>query len=233
VPDYTGSGYSKVASPFTGPEFEWNPARARELMKEAGYEVITEGGGYRASGFPQIEILYNNNESQRQVAVATQDMWKRHLGVSVTLHSEDWKVLLDQYREGHFQVIRLGWSADYDHPHTFMDLFHTGNTQNATGFSDGRYDALLDAAAAEPDEARSIAQYLRAEAIAVQAMPRIPLYFDTRTTLVKPWVKGFWGSALRPHRVAYLWIDPAWERGGPNEPAFVPPDLPPPGRLSR
>jgi oligopeptide transport system substrate-binding protein len=202
-------------------------------MKEAGYEVVAEGDGYRANGFPQLEMLYNNNETQQQAAVATQDMWRRNLGISVKLHSEDWKVLLNEYHDGHFQVIRLGWSADYDHPHTFLDLFHTGNTQNSTGWSDGRYDALLERAAAEPDPARSIALYREAEAIAVQAMPRIPLYFDTRLTLVKPWVKGLWGSALRPHRVEYLWIDPAWERGGPNEPAFLPPEFPPPGRLSR
>lgn len=243
VPDNTGLGYSALAaaeeaagtSPFAGQEVAWNPARARALMREAGYEVVSDGDGYRAQGFPTVELLYNFDETLRQVAVAIQDMWKRHLGVSVTLHSEDFKVMLKNQREGQFQVMRLGWTADYDHPQTFLDTFRASNPQNQTGWSDKAYEETLKEAAATPDPDRSIALYRKAEAIAVQGMPRLPLYFETRRMLVKPWVKGFAGSALHPPLVEYLWIDPAWPRDAPdapNAPAFLPREFPPPGRIA-
>ena len=63
-------------------------------------------------------------------------------------------------------------------------------------------------ATADPRE--SIRLYRAAEAIALAAMPRIPLYFYTRSSLVKPWVRGFRGSKHNPHAIQFLWIDPAW-----------------------
>jgi ABC-type oligopeptide transport system substrate-binding subunit len=180
-----------------------------------------------------VELLYNYDETLKQAAVAIQDMWKRHLGVSVGLRSEDFKVMLKSQRQGQFQVMRLGWTADYDHPQTFLDTFRANNPQNQTGWSDKAYEETLKEAAATPDPDRSIALYRKAEAIALQGMARMPLYFETQRMLVKPWVKGLWGTKLHPHLVKYLWIDPAWERGAANEPAFAPMEFPPPGRLMR
>jgi ABC-type oligopeptide transport system substrate-binding subunit len=140
--------------------------------------------------------------------------------------------MLNRYREGQFQIIRLGWTADYDHPQTFLEQFLSGNPQNQSGWGDPRFDEALKQAAATAEPVESIRLYRKAEALALEAMPRLPLHFDTRSTLVKPWVKGFWGSALNPHLVQYLWIDPNWQRSGPNEPAYLPTELPQPGRIA-
>ncbi len=240
VPDFTGLGYSTQvkadrlagSDPFSGPGLEFNPERARALLGEAGYPVVKESDGYRATGFPPIEVVYNNNEGHQKSGVAIQDMWKHYLGVSVQLRSEEWKVMLNGYREGHFQIIRFGWTADYDHPQTFLEQFLSGNPQNQSGWGDPRFDEALKQAAATAEPVESIRLYRKAEAIALEAMPRLPLYFDSRSTLVKPWVKGFWGSALNPHLVQYLWIDPDWQRSGTNEPAYLPMELPQPGRIA-
>jgi oligopeptide transport system substrate-binding protein len=240
VPDFTGLGYSAQvkadrlagSDPFSGPGLEFDPERGRALLAEAGYPVVTESDGYRASGFPPLEVVYNNNEGHQKAAVAIQDMWKHYLGISVQLRSEEWKVMLNSYREGKFQIIRLGWTADYDHPQTFLEQFLSENPQNQSGWGDPRFDEALKLAAANAEPVGSIRLYRKAEAMALEAMPRIPLYFDTRSTLVKPWVKGFWGSALNYHLVQYLWIDPDWQRGGTNEPAYLPVELPQPGRIA-
>ena len=139
--------------------------------------------------------------------------------------------MLTRYRDGQFQVIRLGWTADYDHPQTFLEQFLSENPQNQSGWGDPRFDEAMKLAAATAETEESIRLYRKAEGIALAAMPRIPLYFDTRSTLVKPWVKGFWGSSLNPHLVQYLWIDPEWQGGRANEPAYLPAELPPPGRI--
>jgi oligopeptide transport system substrate-binding protein len=240
VPDFTGLGYSRAAaaeaaagtSPFPQPEAEFDPERARALLRDAGYTIEHDGDGYVARGFPSLEVMYNNNEDIRNVAIAIQNMWRQNLGVHTSLRNEEWKVILNEHNSGQFQVIRLAWTADFDHPQTFLDLFRADNPNNNTGWSDPVYDATVRAAAAAPDPAEGIRLYRKAEAMAVRAMPRMPLYFDTRSTLVKPWVKGFWGSALHAHLLAYLWIDLNWAQNPQNEPAFEPPELPPPGRLA-
>jgi oligopeptide transport system substrate-binding protein len=233
VPDFTGSGYAEQAAsdrargadPFAG---GFDPDQARALLAEAGYAPLREGGEWRAPGFPSIEILYNTGEGNRQVAIAVQAMWKQNLGVTARLRNEEWKVMLKTYRDGDFDVVRFGQTADYNHPQTFLDPFLASDPQNHTGWSDEVFEETMRRAAGTADPAESIRLYREAERRAVLGMPRIPLYFYARSTLVKPWVKGFWGSARNPHAIQFLWIDPAWQQGGPNVPAYPPPELPPP-----
>src|SRR5262249_19003376 len=131
VPDFTGGGYAEQAAldralgadPFSGPEMEFNPALARNLLGEAGYPVVRDGDGYRADRFPAIEILYNHGEGNRLIAVTVQEMWRKNLGIAATLRSEEWKVMLQSRKEGQFQVIRSSWTAEYNHPLTFLEQF--------------------------------------------------------------------------------------------------------------
>lgn len=241
VPDYTGLGYEEQVARerregrdrFADPPNGFDPERARALMKDAGYPIVEESGVRRAEGFPPIELLYNTAETHRTIAVAVQAMWKRHLGVSITLRNEEWKVMLANYNGRKFDIVRVGMIGEYNHPHTFLDMFRSTSLSNNTGWSDPKFDAALRAAAMEQDRQKSMELYRDAEQIAVSATVRIPIYFYTRQHLVKPWVKGFWGTRRNPHIVQFLWIDPAWESRpeGTNEPAYPPPEAPPPGVL--
>ncbi len=238
VPDFTGQGYSSRvalersagADRFAGPGHEFDPERGRALLGEAGYPVVPDGEGFRAEGMPALEILYNTSEGHKQIAVAVQDMWKRHLGVSVSLRNEEWKVMLKNVRDRNFQIVRFGWIADYDHPHTFLDTFLSTSPNNRTGWSSPEFDALVERAAATANREASIDLYRRAEGLAVDGMPKIPLYFYTKSTLMKPYVKGFRFNAKNRHHLAWMWIDPSFETDARDEPAFEVPRFPEPGR---
>jgi oligopeptide transport system substrate-binding protein len=234
VPPNTGSGYdeAEAAAPlFAGPEHAFNPERARQLLREAGYNPEQTGDGWSTKGFPPIEILYNTSEGHRTIAVTIQGMWKENLGISVQLRNEEWKVFLKNLRDGNYQVSRFGWIADYNHPQTFMDVFLSFSGNNWTNWKDTRFDAMVEQAAAEPDPKKSIALYRQAEELVVEAMPRMPIYFYTKSTLIKPWVKGYWDNAMNRHAVRWMWIDPSWRTDHDNRPAFPVRDYPPPGRL--
>jgi oligopeptide transport system substrate-binding protein len=237
VPPIMGSGYAEVDAadraagrdPFEKGAFD--PERARALLVEAGYPLEQKDGGWHCKGFPPLEILYNTYEGHRVIAVALQGMWKEQLGISVQLRNEAWPVFLKNLRDGHFQIARFGWIADYNHPQTFMDVFLSYSNNNWTNWADPRFDALVDRAAAEPDGKRSIELYRQAEKIIVDAMPRMPIYFYTKSTLIKPFVKGYWDNAMNKHGVRYMWVDPAWRTDKENRPAIPALDFPEPGRI--
>jgi oligopeptide transport system substrate-binding protein len=237
VPDFTGGGYDvaakadadRGADPFSGDGAVFDPALARQLLGRAGFRVVAEGDGYRAEGMPPIELLYNTNEGHKKVAVAIQDMFKRHLGVSVTLRNEEWKVMLKNVRDRNFQIVRFGWIADFDHPQTFLDTFMSKSPNNRTGWSSAEFDALVKKARATADVAESMRIYRQAERILVDEAPKIPLYFYTKTTLIKPYVKGHHFNRRNEQLAQWMWIDPAWRTNASDEPAFEPEPFPAPG----
>ncbi len=241
VPDITGLGYADAAKadrkrgvdPFAGPDADFNPERARALLGEAGFAVERSGDGWRCNGIPPIEILYNTSEGHRKIAVAIQDMWRRHLGISATLRNEEWKVMLKNLRDGNFQIARMGWIADYNHPQTFLDNFLSFSPNNRTRYVDKELDEVLRRAAATRDATASMALYRQAERRAVDGMSRIPIYFYTKNTMVKPWVKGFHFNARNQMQPRWMWMDLDWRSGSAaprRQPAVPVPVAQPPGR---
>jgi oligopeptide transport system substrate-binding protein len=237
VPEFTGSGYSAAVEadkkagtdPFSGPDADFNPERARALLREAGYEIVEEQGGYKAKNFPALEVLYNTSEGHRNIAVAIQDFWRRHLGISVGLRNEEWKVMLKNVHDGNFQIARFGWIGDYNHPQTWLDTFLSYSPQNRTGWVDPEYDRMVKEAARTADPVLGIRKFREAEKRAVDAMVKLPLYFYTRSVLVKPWVKGFYPNPRNIHLAQWLWIDP--DKTAANRPASEPLEYAPPARL--
>lgn len=237
VPDLTGLGYSDAVAadraagtdPFVSPDYSFNPEKARELLAQAGYKVLKDGDGFRADGFPPLEILYNTAEGHKKIAVAIQDMWRRNLGISVTLRNEEWKVMLKNVRDRNFQVVRFGWVADYNHPQTYLDTLLSYSPNNRTGWASPRFDDLLREAAANPDTKASIATYREAEKLAVDDMAKMPIYFYTKLTLIKPYVKGFHFNVRNEQLIKYFSIDEGWQSHPGNDAAYPVEVFPKPG----
>ncbi|MCX6955637.1 MAG: peptide ABC transporter substrate-binding protein, partial [Verrucomicrobia bacterium] len=168
--------------------FKADLAEAKRLLAEAGYP---EG-----KGFPKVELLYNTLEKHRTIAEALQQMWRKNLGVDITLFNQEWKVYLDAQHTQNYQFQRAGWIADYVDPHVFFDLWETGGGNNDTNWGNPEYDRLLRTALdAKTTEAR-YEVYQKMEKILVDEMPVLPIYFYTYARLVSPKVKGYFTTPL-------------------------------------
>lgn len=163
-------------------------ATAKKLLTEAGYSDPKK--------FPVIEILYNTNETNKQIAEVIQEMWREKLGIEATLVNQEWKVYLQSRGTGNFQVARSSWIGDYVDPMTFLDLWATGNGNNYTGWNNPRYDQLIDTAKTTNDKKARYQALHDAEKLLMNEMPVIPIYFYTRPYIIKPWVKGVQYSAV-------------------------------------
>ena len=155
---------------------------ARRLLAEAGFP-----GG---EGLPTIEFIYNTADNHKKIAESIQQMWKSELGVNIELVNMEWKVFLDRKNTGDFHLARFGWGSDTDFG-GYLSLLQTDSGNNASGWSNKRFDELYEKTTTlmDPDERIKVAQ--EAEAILINELPVIPIYFYTRNYMVDTRLKNW------------------------------------------
>lgn len=198
------SGYPGYVPP---DEVTFDPERARAELAAAGYP-----GG---RGFPGVEILFNTSEDHRRIAEAIQAMWKRELGIEVTLTNQEWGSYLQATSGLQYDVARRSWIGDYLDPNSFLNLLTAGDGNNRSGWSDPEYDRLMREASRIQDPPARFELMRRAEAIALEAAPFLPIYHYSTNEMVKPWVRGIHQTALDVHPLTYVWIDHQWREHEP------------------
>lgn len=169
----------------------FNPGAARQLLANAGYP--------NGKNFPTVEILYNTHEKHKVVAEAIQQMWKKELGVNVSLINQDWKVYLNSERSLDYDISRAGWIGDYPDPNNFLNMFITDGGNNKTGWSHAEYDNLIAAASNTGDQSKRFEYFQKAEAILMDELPIMPIYTYTKPFLISPDVKGWHATILDHH----------------------------------
>ena len=175
-------------------------AEARRLLAAAGFP---EG-----RGFPRLEVMfYLFFGSEQPVAEAIQQMWHRQLGVDVALVKQELKVTQAARRSGAFQIIISGWTGDYLDPTTFLDLGHSANANNCSGWASAAYDRFLAEAAGTPDQAKRYGILRRAEALLLAELPFIPLFHEPFRHLRHPAVRGWRDNLLDLHPLKHVYLE--------------------------
>ncbi|MEO7297686.1 MAG: peptide ABC transporter substrate-binding protein [Verrucomicrobiota bacterium] len=173
--------------------------KARGLLAEAGFPD--------GKDFPKFELLFNTLESHRAIAEAIQQMWKKNLNIEVRLRNEEWKVYLDSTRRLDYFITRAGWGGDYVDPNTFLDLMLSGGGNNETGWANPEYDELIKFAGSVRDRHKRYEAFQKAEAILMDELPIIPIYFYTRPRLMQSSVKGYYPNLLDQHPFQNVFLD--------------------------
>lgn len=149
-------------------------------MQEKGYTQL-----------PEITLMYNTSEGHKKIALAVADMWKKNLGVDVKLENQEWAVFLENRQSLNYQVARAGWSADYNDPMTFLDMWVTGGGNNDSGYANADYDALINQAKSTDDAAERNEAFKKAEENLIKDnQVLLPIYYYTSVSVSKPYLKG-------------------------------------------
>jgi oligopeptide transport system substrate-binding protein len=167
-------------------------ARARKLYAEAGYSA------YRPL---RLRLLYNENELVQRVSLAVAAMWKEELGVETELVQMEFKAYLAARADpAQWDVVRVGWTADYNDASTFLDTMTADSPQNFGRWSNSEYARLLAEADAETDSSRRRDVLQRAESLMLSDYPLLPVYFYVTRRLVQPRIAA---PAINPMNRTY------------------------------
>lgn len=196
--------------------------QARKLLTEAGYPVVKDGNGWSCPTFPidKVSVTYNTAESNKAVAEFMQAQWKQNLGITVPLKNMEWKTFLPVRKAVDYQgMARAGWVGDYMDPYSFLNLFYRPINDSSTGWSNPKYDKMLDDANKELDPQKRFEMLARAEFFMLQNQPIIPLQTQASNWIKKPFVKGFYPNpgTLHAWKFVYIEHDPEkWDRDVDN-----------------
>lgn len=173
----------------------------------AAKRFLADGGYPDGRGFPRTELLYNTNELHRVIAQAVQQMWKARLGIQVDLVNVEWKVYLARQSGLDYQISRAGWIGDYADPNTFLEMWKTGGGNNQTGWSNARYDALIDRAARLVAPADRMQALRAAETILLEEAPILPLFTYVNKGMLGTKAKGWYPNILDQHPLKYISLE--------------------------
>ena len=171
---------------YAGPVVSWAEWSREQKLQQARADYAAAGFG--ATRPLHVRVLYNRNTTVRRAVLAIALMWREVLGADVELVDEEFGRFLERRTQPEgWEVVRLGWNADYADPASFLEIFRSGSSDNSVGFSVPRYDAEL-AKAMETAGDERFAALAAGEAELLNADAIAPVYFLATRRLVRPTV---------------------------------------------
>ena len=134
-------------------------------------------------------------------------MWGKNLGIEIKLLNMEWKVFLATTYKRDFVLARGGWIGNYLDAASFLQMWRADGKNNLTGWSNQRYDELLDLVDKESDGKKRFEYFDECEAILAKEMPIIPIYFYVHATLRHPTVKGWYPNLLDRHPYKFIYLE--------------------------
>jgi peptide/nickel transport system substrate-binding protein len=191
--------------------YPYDPNKAKQLLKEAGYEnlkleLITPKGRY-----------LNDYET----AVAIQGMLKE-VGVTVDVKPMEWgsyvsKILSRKPEDWDYQMFLLGWAPGTAEGHQVLfPLFHSSNRMDSPNttmpynnyfYSNPKVDELIQKIGLEIDEKKLLEYFKEAQKIVVQDAPWIFLYEMNIAAVMRKELQGVKIYPTERVNLAEAWID--------------------------
>lgn len=175
-----------------------NIIEAKRLLAEAGYP--------NGENFPILEVKVSSG-FYTTVLEAIQEMWKNNLNIDIAVRTEESKITLPFRQSGNYQMARTSWTGDYNDPLTMLQIMTSESDINYGGFSNERYDYLINFATTSTNEKDRMEALKEAEAILFEEMPIIPFIYRTDFLVVNPKLKNYIDDPLGRYRFNYAYIE--------------------------
>jgi peptide/nickel transport system substrate-binding protein len=157
--------------------YDYDPARAEQLLDAAGYRRGADGIRLH------LTMKTSTDERARLLAAVLQQQLAQ-VGIALDLRSNEFATFYADVVRGAFQMYSLYWVGGNEQPDIFSYVFSSArfppHGANRGRYSNPQLDALLADASESPDTNRRRADYVEAQQILARDLPAINLwYLDT------------------------------------------------------
>ncbi|HSM96904.1 MAG TPA: peptide ABC transporter substrate-binding protein [Rhizomicrobium sp.] len=192
------ANYPNVAAlDFKAMPYAARVAKAQRLMREMGYG-------------PQhhFHLVYatSTNPDQRRSAAVIQQMLAK-IYIDMTISSVEIAQHLQRMQQHDFDIANASWIADFNDASNFLDLLRSNGDNNYSGYSNPKYDALMDKAQQTVDLKERGRLMEEAEQTALRDYAWLPCYFLLTMDIVQPWVTGWVPNIRGFNRTRWLSIE--------------------------
>ncbi|MBS4040121.1 MAG: hypothetical protein KGZ81_05930, partial [Flavobacteriales bacterium] len=204
--------YQGVGAPAKGPlgpnvwashqgleQYGFNVEKAKELMKEAGYE----------QGF-KTTIWTNDNQQRMDIAEIVQNQLKA-INIETEVKVVEWGAYLDGTAAGEHDMFILGWvTVTADPDYGLYALFHSsqhGAAGNRTFYSNAQVDELLDKGRTATDVKEREEAYKQAQEIIRNEAPWIFTWTGENLAGTQKNVQGFKQHPAGHHKLYTVYFE--------------------------
>lgn len=189
----------------TIPQYEYNPEKARELLKEAGFE-----DGFETTLYV-MDVPRPYLPNPRKVSQAIQaDL--AEVGIKAKIVTYEWGTFLDKTDNGEHDMVILGWSGDNGDPDNFLyllldkDAAKIPATNLAFYRSDELHKLLISAKRATKQEEREKLYRQAQERIHADA-PWVPLAHMQQVVVLNKKVQNYKLNPTTKHLFHKVWLE--------------------------
>ncbi|MBS4196374.1 ABC transporter substrate-binding protein [Lederbergia citri] len=156
-------------------DYPYDLDKARELLKEAGYEK-----GFEIDLWAMPVARPYMPEAQKVAEVIQESL--SQIGVKANIKTVDWNTYLEKATAGEFDMFMLGWTGDNGDPdnfiYTLLDKDSIGSNNYSRYSNDELHDILIEAQTITDQEKRN-ELYRQAQEIIHEDAPWVPLVHST------------------------------------------------------
>jgi peptide/nickel transport system substrate-binding protein len=143
---YFSDAYDKDIKPY-----EYNPEKAKELLKEAGWIDSNNDGILDKDGidFKFTFLISSASKFAEQLGIIIKEEFKK-VGIIVEIKKLEWATFIQQIDERKFDAVTLGWSMGVEQdPYQIWHSSQAEQGSNFVGFKNKRVDELIEKARTE------------------------------------------------------------------------------------